>query len=481
MPMLDRGWVAPALFGVALITLARIVLQAFNQADLFVDEAQYWLWGQELAFGYYSKPPMIGWVIRFFTEIGSDAPFWVRFPAPLFHGITAMLLGAVAARLSGPRAGVVTALGYVTLPIIAVGSFMISTDTVMFPFLAAALLGYVTLLDRPTTRVALLTGFALGLGFMSKYAAIYYLICGLLAALAIPRARLPLKTVGQILLAFLVAISPNLIWNVLNDLSTVQHTMDNADWVRDPAKRVALNWAGLGEFFGAQFIVFGPVFMVTLLIATATWMRRDATTRIAIVFSVPIILFVCVQALLSRAYANWAAAAYLMALMAVVPILLSRPRWLALSFVLNGAFCLFLPVALTQAETLKLGRAHLLGERYIGREAMSLQIAEIAQSQGVSTIVATNRDILADMFYSLRDREFELYSEAPRGRAHHHYALKFPYLGQADDILVVVGTPDASHVPCPDAKLVAELRPQEGAYRKAPQMAYLAPGHCLAP
>ena len=43
------------------ITLARLVLLRFNRTDLFVDESQYWLWGYELAFGYYSKPPLIAW------------------------------------------------------------------------------------------------------------------------------------------------------------------------------------------------------------------------------------------------------------------------------------------------------------------------------------------------------------------------------------------------------------------------------------
>jgi hypothetical protein len=34
----------------------RIVGLWFNQTDLFFDEAQYWSWGKEPAFGYYSKP-----------------------------------------------------------------------------------------------------------------------------------------------------------------------------------------------------------------------------------------------------------------------------------------------------------------------------------------------------------------------------------------------------------------------------------------
>lgn len=51
-----------ALVAIALLTLWRVALLPFDRTDLFVDEAQYWLWGRELAWGYFSKPPLIGWI-----------------------------------------------------------------------------------------------------------------------------------------------------------------------------------------------------------------------------------------------------------------------------------------------------------------------------------------------------------------------------------------------------------------------------------
>ena len=172
-----KTWLLAALAGVGLITLARVVMLILNRTDLFVDEAQYWLWGQELALGHYSKPPLIGWVIRAATDLAdSDIPFWVRLPAPLFHAATALILGAVAARRFGPGPALAVAMAYVTLPMVAVGSLLISTDTIMFPFLALALAGYLPLLARDThwpRLVALGSGAALGLAFMAKYAAVY--------------------------------------------------------------------------------------------------------------------------------------------------------------------------------------------------------------------------------------------------------------------------------------------------------------------
>ena len=471
-----RDWLRPVLIGVLAITVLRVILLAFNKTDLFVDEAQYWLWGQELAFGYYSKPPLIGWVIRAFTEIGGNAQFWIRLPGPLFHAANALLLGAIAARLFDARVAIVTALAYITLPMVALASLLISTDTIMFPFLAAALLGYLRVLDRGEAHIAILAGLALGAAFMAKYAAIYYVICALLAALAVANARPSPRSALLICVAFLAAISPNLLWNIANGFTTVQHTLDNADWVRDPATRAGLNLSGLLEFFTSQFAVTGPILFATLLIAAARWRHRTPAQRLLLTFALPILALVCAQALLSKAYANWAAATYLAGTILSVSFLLKQHRaWLIASFVVNGALCLLFPVATTMPQTLTVNGQPLLN-RYIGRTEMSATILQTARAQNLTTILATDRDILADLFYNARDTDITIRALPPKGRAPHHYALRFPYQTGPAEILLVLSAKDAP--PCVATKL-AEITPLTGAYRSHPQTLYRAPGDCV--
>ncbi|MCG6902466.1 MAG: glycosyltransferase family 39 protein [Rhodobacter sp.] len=468
-----RAWLLPAVLGVVAITALRVILLVFDKTDLFVDEAQYWLWGQELAFGYYSKPPMIGWVIRAFTELGSDAPFWIRLPGPLFHGATALILGHIAARLFDGRTAVTVALAFVTLPMVAVGSLLISTDTIMFPFLAAALAGYLRVLDRRQIPGALFTGIALGLAFLSKYAAIYYVICAILAAFVLPGARPGRRAAALIVAAFLITISPNIAWNLANGLTTVQHTLDNADWVRDPGTRAGLNLAGLAEFLAAQFVVAGPILFAALLLAA---LRRR--TPLLILFALPILAIVCVQALLAQAYANWAAAAYLAGTVAAVAFLMNRHRgWLIASFAINGALCVLFPVAATAPGLLTRDGQPLLN-RYLGRTQMSLLILQAAVDENLQTIVATDRDILADLFYTGRDSSVTVRALPPRARAPHHYAQRFPYQPTTAPILIVVRAGD--EVPCDDARRLAEIAPDTGAYRNHPQTLYRAAGTCLS-
>src|ERR1700740_26791 len=101
------GWM---LAGVAAITGLRLVWLALQPADLFPDEAQYWVWSQQPAFGYYSKPPLVAWLIALTTMLFGDSEFAVRLSAPLLHAGAALFLYRTGARLYNRRVGFWSAL-----------------------------------------------------------------------------------------------------------------------------------------------------------------------------------------------------------------------------------------------------------------------------------------------------------------------------------------------------------------------------------
>src|SRR5258706_6803549 len=98
------------------LTLARLVALFRTPLELYPDEAQYWLWSRALAFGYWSKPPLIAWAIRAATTIGGDAEAWVRLPAVLFQGGAAICVFAIGRRLYGPRVGLASCAIYALGP-----------------------------------------------------------------------------------------------------------------------------------------------------------------------------------------------------------------------------------------------------------------------------------------------------------------------------------------------------------------------------
>ena len=91
-----RSIVALAL--VALLA-ARLIGLLFSQTELFFDEAQDRSWSQDLAFGYFSKPPLIAWIIRGATSVCGDGEACVRAAAPLLYFATSIVLYRRRARI----------------------------------------------------------------------------------------------------------------------------------------------------------------------------------------------------------------------------------------------------------------------------------------------------------------------------------------------------------------------------------------------
>src|SRR3954449_11605209 len=83
------------------LALARLVVLFVTPLELYPDEAQYWLWSRHLDFGYFSKPPVIAWLIWATTRVGGDAEAWLRIGSPLLNAGTALVVARIARRLYG--------------------------------------------------------------------------------------------------------------------------------------------------------------------------------------------------------------------------------------------------------------------------------------------------------------------------------------------------------------------------------------------
>src|SRR5579875_3946103 len=85
-----------AVFIVFAVTVVRLLWIASGATDLYPDEAQYWLWSLHPAFGYYSKPPVVAWLIALTTGLFGESELAVRLSAPLLHFGTALVIFAIA-------------------------------------------------------------------------------------------------------------------------------------------------------------------------------------------------------------------------------------------------------------------------------------------------------------------------------------------------------------------------------------------------
>lgn len=279
--------------------------------DLHFDEAQYWSWSRSLEWGYFSKPPLIAWVIAATTSIFGDAEWAVRLGAPLSQSLTALFVFALGRSMYGAWAGFWAGLAWLTMPGVWLSSSIISTDAVLLPFWALALLALWRLSVTRAWSWALVLGVAIGFGVLAKYAMLYFVLCTFFAA----RSSAPLReglghwrgvVAGLIAIAL---VAPNLYWNFQNGFATISHTASNAHLTPN-----FINPDEWLEFTLSQAAVIGPLLFGALCWLVWRAVRRASglseEDRFLLSFIAPIILAVMVIAFLSRANANWAVTAY---------------------------------------------------------------------------------------------------------------------------------------------------------------------------
>src|SRR5262249_14920229 len=141
--------------------------------ELSGDEAQYWVWAQHLSAGYYSKPPLIAWVIAASTALLGNQEWAVRLPAALFHAGTAIILFRLGEELWDEWHGFIASLLWITAPGVCFSAVIMSTDAPLLFFAAAALLSYLGVLRQGSRLFVLVLGISVGLGFLTKLAMVY--------------------------------------------------------------------------------------------------------------------------------------------------------------------------------------------------------------------------------------------------------------------------------------------------------------------
>jgi len=461
-----------------LAVLACVVITVWRLMELFgapinlsFDEAQYWGWAQQPDWGYFSKPPMVAWMIWLTTALGgSDAEPWVRLSAPLSHVITALSLfmvgRQVAPRALAPQVALWSAIIWITIPGVAVSAMIVSTDAYLLMFWALALAAYGQAVgsNRPGWWAVL--GLWVGLGLMSKYAMLFFLIGGAIHHLWDADLRQKMRHLrawsGPAIMAVLAGAIyfPNWLWNRAHGFASYHHTSENANLDQGPQ----YSFGHLAEFIGSQFGVFGPFLFATLLVLLLWRLRSalrlhpalavDDARRVAsgrkllLALTLPPLALITVQAFLSRANANWAATAYVAATPLVVCWLLQSGKpWqhlLKASVILHVVASVILYDLESIARTVGVTNParYDLQKRVRGWDDAGEWLREVKAANPDATLLYLDRKVLASMLYYARPQGWDAVIFNPDGHVMNHYELTTTMNGrEGKDFLLVVRDP----------------------------------------
>ncbi|MDR3124991.1 MAG: glycosyltransferase family 39 protein [Endomicrobium sp.] len=297
------------LFLVSFIVLFKIFLSA--STSLHPDEAYYWLWSKQLALGYYDHPPMVAWFIKI-TTLLSNSELAVRFSSIIVTIMLSILVWKFAKKLFHEDETVASASVIVlnTLPLMFVGSIIITPDTPAFVFFAFAVYYQWRLIESCKTKYWYLIGFFLGLSFLSKYTAILFVLS--LAVYMLLDGKL--KWLKNKHLYFMFVISfitflPVIIWNSQNEWISFTFQFNHGL----SGNKLHLNY--VLEYLGLQSLIAGPFVFVSGIVASIYYLKSKNIAyqhkhRFLFSFSVPIIAIFIITALKSYPGANWPASAY---------------------------------------------------------------------------------------------------------------------------------------------------------------------------
>jgi hypothetical protein len=297
--------------------------------DLAPDEAHYWDWSRHLDWSYYSKGPLVAYVIRAGTELagpwsrqltGTDM-LAVRLPAVLCGSLLLVSLYCLTAqtfhREDLAAAAVPLAL---TVPVVAAGSTLMTIDA---PFTCcwgwALVLGH-RAVHRQSIWAWSATGLVIGLGILAKYTMVWWILSAGLFLLATPEKRCLLLRPGFWIMTGVAAVCclPILLWNAEHDWVTFRHVSGQTGI---PAQATGLRWLGPLAFLAGQaLLLVGFWFVAWLLAMVAHRPGKEADVGVRYLWwmSAPMFAVVLLVSLKSPVQPNWAVTAYLAGLVLTV-------------------------------------------------------------------------------------------------------------------------------------------------------------------
>lgn len=316
------------LFGLlALWTAVNFWFVYLGVFDLAGDEAQYWDWSRRLALGYYSKPPLIAYLMRLLTGAAGNKEWAIRSGAVLLSTGTLALVYALTLRIvKSERAALLAAVVALAMPSAWAGSVVMTIDAPLAFCWILAMYAFHRAVNGES-RMWILTGVALGLGMLAKYT-MAILILSFLAYLVLADRR-HLKTAGPYMALGIMALmlSGVIYWNATNDWVSIKHTAAIGASAKKSLSR-SMGW--MGEFIGAQAGgLVSPILFGFFAWALWTLQKRFRTSRDAAFLLTcfwGLFGFYALVALTRPPQANWPACAYLAAIPAVAWVWSERER-----------------------------------------------------------------------------------------------------------------------------------------------------------
>ncbi len=244
--------------------------------DLSGDEAHYWEWSRHLDWSYYSKGPLVAYIIAagrvlfggLSQQLLGNEVLAIRGPAVLLSVGTGLgLFVLVNQTLRSSRLALAAVAITFTIPILAVGAILLTIDAPLSFCHIWALVACHRGLHTGRLWPWLIAGVLIALGILAKYTMVLIFPIVGLAILCEPQWRKYVPRLGPWLALAIGTLGfvPILIWNAQHNWVSFRHVAGQAG----VSGGRAIFPLGPLEMLGGQLAVVGPLWL--LMMFGAVW------------------------------------------------------------------------------------------------------------------------------------------------------------------------------------------------------------------
>ncbi len=243
-----------------ILGVLNVVQALFTELD--PDEAYYWIYSQDLDWGYFDHPAGVALAIKGGFAIFSST-LGVRLAPILLLLGTVYLLWLILGKPKGKEDIHLFALLVLAMPMLHVYGFISTPDAPLLFFGALYLYLYKIFLDKNTWGIALAMGLCMAAMLHSKYHGVLWIFFILLSNLKL--LRNPKFWVAGIL--GFICFFPHLYWQYSNDFPSFRYHLSGRD---DKYEfKYTLN------YLGNQLVIFSPLVVPFIWQSIRKWRPKN--------------------------------------------------------------------------------------------------------------------------------------------------------------------------------------------------------------
>ena len=458
---------------ISIITAIRLLFLFASPLPLSPDEAYYWDWSRHLAFGYYSKPPLIAWLIKAGTSILGNTEVGVRALSVLLGTISLIFTYLLSRELFGERAALWTLLISALTPASSIGAYIMTIDAPLIACWATATYFFYKAINAHNhfkKSIAWWSMWAIttGLGLLSKQTMIAMYGLSFLYLIISNRYRHIIKSWRFVLSIFfsILIFMPTILWNMEHSWITIIHTRHhfsaNADGLLGSIKTFA-------HLFGSLFGILSPLTFLIILFGIYKASKlvihsaiKDNSDKSAsynsinfafIMGGLPLMLIMLLS-FHQKVNANWPAPFFITSIMLGINAVISVKKadgLLRVTAIIGGVFTIitYLSPFIFQHPLIK-GASIDPFKRLYGWKELSKEVSEVARENGypqkVQYIFAYPRQAVSELAFYMEENPRVYMWKGDKNRIKSQYDLWDSPLFNDGSFKAILIKPDKKHL-----------------------------------